>query len=96
MMDRHYGIKIGAKNYYLCVVLDWASREVLGRSLSDNIGVERFCRDFSASIQNRAKNGLTDHSSLCYKTLVLIRAKKQEEMACSSQKEGDSLFSLFK
>ena len=46
MMDRHYGIKIGAKNYYLCVVLDRASREVLGRSLSDNIGVERFWRTY--------------------------------------------------
>ena len=30
-------LQIGDKNYYLCVVLDWASREVLGWRLSDNM-----------------------------------------------------------
>ena len=30
-------IQIEQRNYYLCVVLDWASREVLGWSLSDNM-----------------------------------------------------------
>lgn len=33
-------LQIGEKNYYLCVVLDWASREVLGWSLSDNMSTE--------------------------------------------------------
>lgn len=33
-------LQIGAKNYYLCVVLDWASREVLGWSLSDNMSTK--------------------------------------------------------
>ncbi len=54
----------------------------------------RYARDAVSTLQNRAKNGLTDHSSLCYKNLILIRAKKQEEMACSCQKEVDSLLRL--
>ena len=37
-------LQIGAKNYYLCVVLDWASREVLGWSLSDNMST-KLCLD---------------------------------------------------
>lgn len=32
-------LQIGAKNYYLCVVMDWASRYVLGWSLSDKMDV---------------------------------------------------------
>lgn len=37
-------LQIGSKNYYLCAVLDWASREVLGWSLSDNMST-RMCLD---------------------------------------------------
>ena len=37
-------LPIGPKNYYLCVVLDWASREVLGWSLSDNMSTQ-LCLD---------------------------------------------------
>lgn len=33
-------LQIDPKNYYLCVVLDWASREVLGWSLSDNMSTQ--------------------------------------------------------
>lgn len=33
-------LQIGSKNYYLCAVLDWASREVLGWSLSDNMSTQ--------------------------------------------------------
>lgn len=33
-------LQIEPKNYYLCVVLDWASREVLGWSLSDNMNTQ--------------------------------------------------------
>ncbi len=33
-------LQIGAKNYCLCVVLDRASRESLGWSLSDNMSTE--------------------------------------------------------
>lgn len=32
-------LQIGAKNYYLCVVMDWASRYVLGWSLSDKMDI---------------------------------------------------------
>ena len=39
-------LQIGAKNHYLCVVLDRVIREVLGRSLSDNIAVEHFWRTY--------------------------------------------------
>jgi len=42
-------------------------------------------------LQNRAKNGLTARTALCYKTFALIRTKKQEEIAYSCQKEGGSL-----
>ncbi|MBR5888346.1 MAG: IS3 family transposase [Akkermansia sp.] len=37
-------LQIGPKNYYLCVELDWASREVLGWSLSDNMSTQ-LCLD---------------------------------------------------
>lgn len=33
-------LQIGPKNYYLCAVLDWASREVLGWCLSDNMSTK--------------------------------------------------------
>ena len=32
-------LQIGSKNYYLCVVMDWASRYVLGWSLSDKMDI---------------------------------------------------------
>ncbi len=42
--------------------------------------------------KNRAKNGFTSHTVLCYKALALIRvSKKQEEEVYLSQKEGDIL-----
>ena len=37
-------IQIGAKKYYLIVVLDWTCREVLGWSLSDNMST-KLCLD---------------------------------------------------
>ena len=36
-------LQIGQKNYYLCAVIDWASRGILGWSLKDNMSTD-LCR----------------------------------------------------
>ncbi len=60
-------LQIGAKNYCLCVVLGWASREALGWSLSDNMSTE-LCQeapDMAFSIGRKPEIFNTDQGSQC-------------------------------
>jgi len=58
-------LQIGPKNYYLCVVLDWASREVLGWSLSDNMNTQLCLEalDMAFSIGRKPEIFNTDQGS---------------------------------
>lgn len=48
-------LQIGPKNYYPCVVLDWASREVLGWSLSDNMNTQLCLEALDMAFSNGRK-----------------------------------------
>ena len=89
MVERHYGIKIGAKNYYLCVVLDWASREVLGWSLSDNMSTQLCLEalDVAFSIGRKPEIFNTDQGSQ-YTSHEWIRELEERGITISMDGKG--------
>ena len=82
-------LQIGPKNYYLCVVLDWASREVLGWSLSDNMSTQ-LCLDaldMAFSIGRKPEIFNTNQGSQ-YTSHVWLRELEERGISISMDGKG--------
>lgn len=82
-------LQIGSKNYYLCVVLDWASREVLGWSLSDNMSTQLCLEalDMAFSIGRKPEIFNTDQGSQ-YTSHEWLRELEERGISISMDGKG--------
>lgn len=82
-------LQIGSKNYYLCVVLDWASREVLGWSLSDNMSTRLCLEAFDMAVTTGRKPEIfnTDQGSQ-YTSHEWLKKLEEQSITISMDGKG--------